>query len=69
MSTSIEYASFLVRLWRQIGGELENASVEWHGEIEHIQTGKRRAFDTLEDLLDFLRREATSPTACPDDVA
>jgi hypothetical protein len=33
-------------------------SADWHGEVEHIQTGERWTFDTLEDMLGSLRRGA-----------
>lgn len=49
-----QYVSFLVRLWRE-GGPDEPAA-GWQGEVEHIQTSQRRAFRTLEGLLDLLRQ-------------
>ncbi|MFO7742631.1 MAG: hypothetical protein R6X31_10005 [Anaerolineae bacterium] len=58
MFTSIEYASFLIRLWRPAGGEASDPCAEWHSEVEHIQTGEHWDFETVEELLDFLRREA-----------
>lgn len=58
MSTSIEYASFLVRIWRHRGGDSSGLPTEWHSEMEHIQTGEHWEFETLQDLLDFLRRKA-----------
>lgn len=58
MSTSIEYVSFLVRLWREVSGEGLDRSANWHSEVEHIQTGERWDFETLQELLDFLRCEA-----------
>lgn len=57
MSTSIQYASFLIRLWREIGADPSEVTTDWHSEVEHIQTGERWAFDTLSDLLSFLRRK------------
>ena len=61
MSMPIEYASFLIRLWRERGLERQGPSAEWHSEVEHIQTGQRWSFDTLDELLDFLRRQAEGP--------
>jgi hypothetical protein len=58
MSPSIQYASFLIRLWREERTDPARMPVDWHSEIEHIQTGDRWEFDTLEGLLSFLRREA-----------
>ena len=69
MSTSIEYASFLIRVWRdatpphspyppELGGA--EGGTDWQGEVEHIQTGERWSFSTLDELLGFLRRQAES---------
>ncbi|MGC8875050.1 MAG: hypothetical protein ACP5SI_11480 [Chloroflexia bacterium] len=58
MPKYLEYASFLVRLSREAGKGPED--VEWHGEVEHIQSGQRWMFPTLEDLLQFLRSQAES---------
>jgi hypothetical protein len=57
MSRSIEYASFLIRLWREQNAGPACEAVDWQSEVEHIQTGERWEFDTLEGLLSFLRRE------------
>lgn len=57
MTTSIEYASFLIRLWRRVGGDPLGPSADWHSEVEYIQTGERWDFATLEELFDFLRQE------------
>jgi hypothetical protein len=43
------YTSFLVRLWRA-----DMADDGWHGQIEHIQSGMCREFDSLEAVLHFL---------------
>ena len=60
MSPSVEfaYASFLIRLWRQTGPLNPDRPGEWQSEIEHIQTGQRWKFSTLEELLDFMRLQA-----------
>ena len=36
--------------------------VDWHSEVEHVQTGERWAFDTLEELLAFLPEETGKGT-------
>lgn len=59
MSRFLEYASFLVRLSRQVWSGTHE--VEWHGEVEHIQSGRRWTFRTPDDLLRFLRSQAESP--------
>jgi hypothetical protein len=51
---SEDYMSFLVRLWRDQPGNVQYC--DWHGEIEHIQTGARWSFSTLETLLIFLHQ-------------
>lgn len=56
------YISFLVRLWREDG--MDEPAAGWQGEIEHIQTSQRRAFSTLEGLLDLLR-QATEEAEAP----
>jgi hypothetical protein len=60
VSTPIEYASFLIRLWREAGPR-RAAPRDWHCEVEHIQTGQRWTFSTLDELLGFLRRQAEDP--------
>lgn len=58
MSRSVEYASFLIRLWREVGRDQPSPTSDWHSDVEHIQTGEQWKFDTLEGLLSFLRCEA-----------
>jgi hypothetical protein len=61
MKASEAYQSYLVRLWRHPGEdrapEPGQASQDWHGEIEHIQSGQRWMFTTLDELLAFWRRQ------------
>jgi len=56
------YASYLIRLWhgpcRMLAQSTPCAS--WQAEIEHIQTGQRWTFSTLDDALGFLRLQATT---------
>lgn len=53
MNTKV-YDSFLVRVWRDIP---RDEHVEhWRGEVEHIQSGTRWTFHTLNDLLAFLQQ-------------
>jgi hypothetical protein len=46
------YASYLVRLWR----DDNPATAVYHAEVEHIQTGQRRQFQTPDDLWAFLNQ-------------
>ena len=48
MSDPIEYASFLLRLWRHQGPEQPGPAAGWQGEIECIQSGQHQAFDDLD---------------------
>lgn len=68
MTPAIEYASFLVRLWQEatppLEGEEKGGEVsEWHGEVEHIQSGRRWAFSSLDEVLAFLRQQARGTDA------
>ena len=51
------YASYLIRLWRQTGPLNPDHPGDWQSEIEHIQSGQRWKFNTLDDLLVFLRQQ------------
>jgi hypothetical protein len=61
MSMPIEYASFLVRLWRERSPEQPAPAIDWHGEVEHIQSGRRWTFSSLGQVLSFLDRQARDP--------
>jgi hypothetical protein len=59
--------TFLVRLWR------DRARGEWRGQITHVQTGRRRTFRQLSELLTAMEELApglggTDPRS-PDDPA
>lgn len=54
-----QYASFLVRLWRRPGAAPGDASGEWQGEVEHIQSGERWAFGSAQELYHFLGPQKT----------
>ena len=36
VSVQQEYASFLIRVWREVDPTPHAEEAEWHGEIEHI---------------------------------
>ena len=61
MSDPIEYASFLLRLWRQQSPEQPGQAASWQGEVECIQSGQRQTFDNLDGLLDYLRQQTGDP--------
>lgn len=58
MASPTAYASFLVRMWRECDPERSEVVSDWHGEVEHIQSGQRYTFRTLDETLSFLRRQA-----------
>ena len=58
-TTPSEYASFLVRLWRESGTDSSKTTARWHGEFEHIQTGRRLTFCSLDELMSQLRHQAS----------
>lgn len=51
--TSLEYKSFLLRLWREQDDPAVNAN--WEAEIEHIQSGERWVFKTEAELIAYLQ--------------
>jgi hypothetical protein len=56
-SETIQYASYLVRLWRD--SETTTAAKPaspYRAEVEHIQTGQRHQFHTPDDLWAFLHQ-------------
>ena len=57
------YASFMLRIWREVNGEVEGDARGWLGEIEHLQSGQHGWFETLDDLPDLIRRQVE--TAVP----
>jgi hypothetical protein len=61
MSPSIQYASFLIRLWREESADWAKTPADWHIEVEHIQTGESWDFDALDQLLHFLRVQIDEP--------
>ena len=61
MNPSAEYASFLIRLWREPTAEESEAIALWHGEIVHVQSGTSRALDSMAALVAFLREQCGDP--------
>jgi hypothetical protein len=61
MSTPIEYASFIVRIWRMSGMDADGNPYNWQSEVEHIQSGQTWTFSTLEELQAFNRQQMEHP--------
>ena len=61
MTSPATYHSFLVRLWREPDVKWAALASDWQSEIEHIQSGQRWSFATLDEMLDFLRQQMLDP--------
>jgi hypothetical protein len=48
-----DYAAYLLRLWREKGGEL----TRWRASLQDPHSGERVGFASLEELFVYLRRE------------
>lgn len=55
MRAQIKYRSFLIRVWSEPQVGFPAAQANWQGEVEHIQSGERWTFATMDALLAFLR--------------
>ena len=55
-----QYHSFLLRLWQEEGA---GAPTAWQGEIESIQTGRKRGFSDLETMCDLLQSQVLGEPA------
>lgn len=51
---TVEHHSFLVRIWRETTKSLAPLG-EWHGEVQHIQSGCRWTFDSIEEYLALIK--------------
>ena len=57
------YASFLIRLWCEDGEDDAALPGAWRAEVEHIQSGRLRAFDDVDGALSYVRRQARGQRA------
>lgn len=51
-----ETSTFIVRLWTETR-QGKQQGVIWRGVIEHVQGGKRQAFEELQQAFEFIRRQ------------
>ncbi len=58
MSTPIQYASFLIRIWRENQAGEASPGADWHAEVEHIQSNQCWTFQAEEELLSFLQQQS-----------
>ena len=61
MAQRATYLSFLIRIWSTERGEKLSDSNVWQCEVEHIQTGRRWSFDSIEELYNFLQLFTADP--------
>jgi len=55
INSQLEYASFLVRLWRV--SDPDSQAAEWQSEVKHIQSGQMWTFDKVTNLMEFLNKK------------
>jgi hypothetical protein len=65
-SAQQEYASFLIRMWREADPAAPDAVTEWHGEVEHIQSGQTMAFASITELWECLRGQLSTSNSLPE---
>lgn len=51
---SIQYLSYLLRVWREGSGSSCIELRDWQVELRHIQTGQTWQFDSLQEFASFL---------------
>lgn len=56
------YCSFMLRMARTAQPGKDE---RWHSEVQHIQSGRHYHFDSIDDLLAFLRCMTESPQTPP----
>jgi len=58
-ASSAQYASFLIRLWREPPPALQDkgAGQNWLVQVEHIPSGKKAYFTSLEEWFAFMRAQ------------
>lgn len=67
MASSNETQVFIIRIWSE-PREIERASPEWRGMIEHVSGDQRRYFKSLDEMVTFMlshtRSLGVKPTFC-----
>jgi hypothetical protein len=51
-------SSFVVRVWREGAG---SEDTRWRAQVDHVQSGRRRAFGDLNQILEFIHACLDSP--------
>jgi hypothetical protein len=57
-----DYHSYLLRLWRVNGGAASSSYREpvWRASLEHPLSGERVGFASVDDLVEYLRRQTAA---------
>jgi len=56
----IKYHSFLLRLWTT---DQQNGEYLWRASLESPETGRKKIFSSVEELIDFLETVTHMPSA------
>ncbi len=51
-----EYLAYMLRIWLV----RDNQQILWRASVENAQTGERRGFASLDELLEFLQSQAAA---------
>ena len=51
-----DYLSYLLRMWRA----QEEGREVWRASLQHVESGERVSFRSLDELFAFLRRQAST---------
>lgn len=54
MDNADNYASFMIRVWREVDSAADTEEPVWLGEVESIQTGLLVPFKGLQGLVELL---------------
>lgn len=57
MPNMTDYASFLIRIWKNNNQESDKSQKEWHGELECIQSGQSWNFNCPEAFFTVLHEQ------------
>jgi len=49
---ALHYNAFLVRIWS------DNGSTDWRATVEHVGSGERETFATIEKFITFIQKKA-----------
>jgi hypothetical protein len=67
MASSNDTQVFIIRIWSE-PREIEQASPEWRGMVEHVSSDQRRYFKSLDEMVAFMlphiRSLGVEPTFC-----